>query len=118
MKSDCLILLASFATVFFTSCSGGTSGSGEAAISTDTLVQVLVEIHLADADNKTKGIRDWQDDAASQEVTQTLAFHHISTEEFHSTMKWYADHPDQLVGIYDKVIEELTKMQSPRPNQR
>ncbi len=46
-----------------------------------------------------------------------FAHHHITAEEFTSSLAWYKDHPDELDTLYNNIIPVVGKMQNlPKPN--
>lgn len=41
--------------------------------------------------------------------------HHITRQEFESSMKYYEQHPDDLDSIYGRVLTDMNKMQVENP---
>lgn len=98
------------------SCAGRMEEASPASIDKDTLVAVLTDLYLSDATQVTGSISDAANNAGLAAVrTGVLEKHRVPKERFMETMRYYADHPDELVIIYDKVIEELTRRQGRAP---
>jgi hypothetical protein len=82
-------------------------------IPNDSLVCIIVDLHLADAvllnQNTQSKISDISSNALYQSV---LTKYHITKERFVNSMNYFAEKPEVLDSIYDKVIERLSLIQS------
>jgi len=98
------------------SCQDPTSGPDYPALHADTLVNILVDMHLSDA-GVVAG--DGGDEPAASDHSarhlDVLQRHHVTQEDFRQSMRYYSEHPDELVEIYDQVIESLTRLQGKAP---
>jgi hypothetical protein len=85
----------------------------EGILSVDKMVELMVDIQLADA------AADWQGKTANEKKKKTeeyysavLQKHQLSREDFETSLDFYLLHPEEFEEIYKNVITELSKMQS------
>lgn len=114
MKSTAILLIGLLAV---SACRQADSTDKPAVITDDSLVTLLVDLHLADSVNNSLNPAD----IAAKGIDTTfegavLEKHHISHDEFRAIMRYHIDHPDGLVKIYDRVIENLNQRQRPVRN--
>lgn len=77
------------------------------------LIQVLVDIHIADAIAMIVPYSEPGNVPDSAQVYSSLfKKHHITSEQFDSTMAYYASKPEKLVKIYTEVNTILNKRES------
>ena len=82
-------------------------------IKKDKLVDVLVDIHLADGYlTYTGGRVDRNRDKIEGVYDYVLRKHNITPKQFHNTMIYYSYHIDDYEKLYNKVIEKLTKRET------
>lgn len=81
-------------------------------ISPDKMVELLVQIHIAD------GVSFVSPDLQSSAVYDSMVYSTfvfdkfgISREQFDSSMAYYSRKPTQLEKIYDKVVSKLSLME-------
>jgi hypothetical protein len=95
---------------------GQNNRSETAVVPKDSLITVLAELHLADAMNVSEDGGDMLPaDAIANRRAEVLDKHRIAKEDFDRTMQYYTEHPDELLTVYDAVVEELTRIQSEAP---
>ena len=95
--------------VFSVNCNGPERGY---IISERRFIEVLADIHLADAiavDNMNKNDTFTYDSAALYH--SVLQKHKVTRAQFDSTMVYYSAHPEDFQEIYNKVISRLKKME-------
>lgn len=80
----------------------------------DTMMHVLMDIHLAEAGLRTNDT--FHADSIMQVTVNYYDFiftkYRITKDEFKRSFKFYTDHPDILEDIYQKMIEEMSKKES------
>lgn len=99
---DFLKITTFFALFLFLSC----SKKSEYVLSQNKMVNVLTDLHIADAagtqlrhlDLDSAGIYNW-----------VFEKNKISSAEFDSSMAYYSRHGDKLIQIYNKVLTNLSK---------
>jgi hypothetical protein len=109
MKTVWLIFIVLI--LYFFGCSND-NNVPKGLLSEDSLVRIIVDMHLADAIlidplvqqkqfviNKTKF------------YNAVLKKHCLTKEEFQKNINFYSDNPDRFDKVYEKVIEELTILQ-------
>jgi hypothetical protein len=81
-------------------------------ISENKFVDLLVDIHLADAIASEKGYIDqtYQIDSASL-YGSVFRKHRVTKAEFDSTMVYYSSRPDDFQKVYNRVTAELKERQ-------
>lgn len=79
----------------------------------DKMAAVLVDIHLADGAATLKQ-REGADlkDIAGPYLDFVLEKHQVSREMLDESIRYYAYHMEEYGNIYEKVVEELGKIQS------
>ena len=78
----------------------------KAAVSDSTLVEVLVDFHIAGSRERLghegpEGLRD-----------SILALHGVEEEAFRASIDYYAEHPDEYVDLYRDVLDRIVSEQS------
>lgn len=76
----------------------------------DKFIEVIKDMHLADAIISEKGYKESRLDSGSY-YNSVFKKHNISRREFDENLKYYANHPKQLSAMYEKVIVQLLKQQ-------
>lgn len=92
------------------SCSS--SENKKTVLSKDQMVEVLIDIHLAEAG--VQDIRLKNDSSILVYRTQEKLLykkHNISDSTFIKSYNYYIEHPDQLEEIYSAVIDSLSLKQ-------
>ncbi len=90
-------------------------------IASDSLVGIMVDMHLVETASNLKLIgTDSLKPNYNQMFEAIFKKHGITKTEFDSTLFFYSKRPDEMSGIYDKVLERLSEMDaeaSARPAQ-
>lgn len=82
----------------------------EGILSNDQLVEVLVDVHIADAALTTLALQRKDDTFKSSDFYQrVLEKHDVTREQFDNSMDYYSKKPLELEKIYDRVLTELSK---------
>ena len=96
------------------SCSPSGTEKELPVIRKDSMVSVLVELHLADSVNNSLRTEDLVSKGIDTTYSsQVFANHGVNPERFRTDMQYYVSHPDELVQLYDQVIEQLNQRQRP-----
>lgn len=107
--------VAVVALLFFLSCRGGEDNvivpSG--IIPPDTLVFVLADFHLVEAAVLEKQLQKADTDPYANYYYQAIFDKYkINRKRFNEAMVFYSSHPKLYRETYDKVLEELSRMQT------
>jgi len=90
-------------------------------IASDSLVGIMVDMHLVETAANLKLIgADSLKPNYNQMFEAIFKKHGITKTEFDSTLFFYSKKPDEISGIYDKVLERLSELDaeaSSRPAQ-
>ncbi len=101
-----------FFVLFLFSCSNNRPSSSN-IIPRDTLISLIVDLHIADVILLNPNVQSKISDISSNKLYQTiLNNYHISKERFKKSMDYYASSPETLDSIYDIVIERLNLIES------
>jgi len=88
------------------------SKPGKYIIPPETLVPVLMDMHLTYALQSSTEIRKLAREVDSIDVYGYIFDkHNISRVRFDSTIAWYSRNPELFTDIYDQVIMQLTQLQ-------
>jgi hypothetical protein len=84
---------------------------GKELIPPETLVPVLVDIHLLYSIQSSNEYRELSRKVDSID-THNYIFekHHTSQAQFDSTIAWYSRQPELFTDIYDQVVMQLTRI--------
>lgn len=81
-------------------------------LSEDTLIQVIVDMHIADAILIEPSVQQKQMVINKNKFYNTiLNKHSLTSEEFQKNLNFYSDNPEKFDKIYERVIEELSVIQ-------
>lgn len=98
--------------IFFVACKSGeeSSDTPENILTKNKMVEIMVQVHLAEAalnlnlnDNKAGETKVYQDIFRKKNV---------SKNQYEESLKYYTEHPEKMVEIYDEVLNELSRMQA------
>src|SRR5262245_60231124 len=81
-------------------------------LSPDSMVSILVDIHLVEAASNITRFNDVESFKAQELYPSIYKTHKTDSATFHSSFNYYLRHPDKLQAIYDKVLNELSKRES------
>jgi hypothetical protein len=85
-------------------------------IPADSMVALLTDIHLADGVINTIKVKDKSIPHLSNEYFEAvLDKHKIGRDTFEESLRYYAYHTEELDKIYEKVIVNLSKIESMVP---
>jgi hypothetical protein len=108
-----IFILISF--IFF-GCASDTSENlvvPEGMLTSDSMVPILAEMHMANAYVKLRaGIADSADARLNYLYRHIYATHQTTKDVFDQSLKFYSLHPDVLDSMYTAVISELSKKQA------
>lgn len=71
------------------------------------LINVLCDMHYADAVIQVAGMNYGHDEELAKAYAIVLEKHGVTQAQFDSTMVWYTNHPHRLMGVYPEVIAIL-----------
>jgi hypothetical protein len=94
----------------FTACKNETSISGKAFVERDVLVDLLVDIHLADGVSNDRTFHRKYDVDSIDIFSPILDKYQVTREMFDTTMVVYTRHPDLLDQVYSEVLVKLNVM--------
>ncbi|MCF8464527.1 MAG: DUF4296 domain-containing protein [Flavobacteriales bacterium] len=107
------IFLCSF-FVFLSSCQQGKKPETPAyLIDEDKMVHIMVDMHIVETASNLKVFppdsaqQMYQNDFASIYLT-----HEVTKAAFDSNLQYYSTRTDQMNVIYDRILEELSEMES------
>lgn len=82
-------------------------------IAADSMVKILVDIHLVESSLKTIHTKKQDNQQFTDSYYNTLfARHHITRQQFLRSMDYYEREAEKLEKIYENVIIELSKLES------
>lgn len=111
MKTLCLLVFF-ILLIFNISCQSGKTPPKKYLIQRDSLVTILVDLHLVHSIQTTFEYRQIAADYDSIDLySKVFSRHGITKAAFDSTISYYAENPEELLNIYDEVIMQLTMMQ-------
>ncbi len=103
--SKTAFLLIFTSTFFLFSCQ---KGANVQLIEKEDLVNILTEIHIADALLANKGMYDGKlKDTTKSYYNYILKKYDISRADFEHTLSYYGENPEEYLLIYDEVIAEI-----------
>jgi len=87
------------------------SKPGKYIIPQETLVPVLMDMHLTYAIQSSSELRKLAREVDSIDVySYIFDKHNITRLRFDSTIAWYSQNPELFTDIYDQVIMQLTQL--------
>ncbi len=105
MKYNYILLI--IALFFFTQCD---NSDKEGIVEQDKFVDLLVDIHVADALMSNKGFYDGNlKDSTKSYYNYVLKKHRVSRASFDKSMEYYSKDAESYLQIYDKVIAIISK---------
>lgn len=106
-------LVALFSILFLFSCKQNSTKIPKEVISRDSMINIMVEIHLADAVLQNPMTQSKIGDIPSNNLYKAIMKkYHTNKERFDKSMDFYSDNPLMLDSMYDSVIEKLSLIQS------
>ena len=98
--------------LLFQSCARREEVVPKEIISPDSMVAILVDVHLAEATASMNRINDIQRFSAPELYPVIYKSHHTDSITFRKSFDYYLDHPKKLDKIYEQVISELSRRES------
>lgn len=100
------------------SCSDGEgllSSRPSGVLSQDDMVEVLIDIHLAESALRVGNVQHISNADSLYQKSQFLEVfrkHDISPDEFRKSIEYYTEHVTLLDAVYAEVIDRLTEMEA------
>lgn len=108
-----IFFLSVLVVIFFTACKKPEVKIPVSVISKDSMVLVLVDVHLAEAALAQKNLIGESDgNFAAAYYRHIFNKHNITAERYKESVKFYSAHPMLYEKIYENVISELSRQQA------
>lgn len=93
------------------SCSTKNESVPPDLIPQDSMVSIMVDIHLAEASMPAMQIYgEKMNEVALEHYAHIYKLHHVTEEQFKTSHEYYIAHPDVYKDIYEQVVKSLQKM--------
>jgi hypothetical protein len=104
------LLIPLFILFFLAACTSNPVEIPPDVLSSDKLIPVLTDIHLAEAmlQIKNLGRNDSTRAVAYGYYAEIFRQHKITAEQFRRSMDFYVSQPDLMSAMYDSVITQLS----------
>lgn len=104
--------------IFLASCSKSERIPPADIIPRDTFVALLTDVQLLEAVSKQKMIRtDDPGPRIARYYKKTFEKFEVTEEQFLTSFKWYYEDPEDMIAIYEEVLNDLVNRQSERNQQ-
>jgi hypothetical protein len=103
-------LLVLILVLLLPACQKQESISGKAFVQREVMVDVLVDIHLADGVTNDRKFNRKYDVDSIDLLSPILEKHHITREMFDTTLVVYSQHPELFDQLYSDVLIKLSVM--------
>ena len=102
-----------FYTALLFSCGGKTAEEQpENLIKKENFTEIILELQLIEAHlNEARVNQSVIRDSANNFFQEIFEKHGAALEDFNTTVNYYASQPEELQGIYDAVLESLSKLE-------
>ncbi len=111
MKNKGILVIIILSMAIFSSCSKSAIKIPEDVISKDSMMFILMDIHIAEA-----GVKTLNPDSVAINNKTYYEFifknHHVTDEKFRKSLTFYTDNPELLQEIYTKMTEEMSKKET------
>jgi len=107
-----ILFLVLIGMLFLFSCGAPKEKNPDNLLPPDSMVSILVDIHLAEAAANVTRISDVQAFKAPQLYPAIFKSHQTDSATFHNSFNYYLKRPEKLEKIYDKVLNELSRRES------
>ena len=81
-------------------------------VSEETMVEVLVDLHLVEASLSLKMMEDHRVAKDTAEFYNPYKKHKVTRKAFDESFKYYSSKPDKLSAIYEEVLNRLNQRQA------
>lgn len=107
-----VIVIFIFSSIVYLGCGSGEKDAVPAHIlPKEKMVEIMVEVNITEAalnlnylnEGKIKDTKEYSDVFKRKKV---------SKEQYDESLKYYTEHPEEMVKMYDEVLNELSKMQA------
>lgn len=110
-KHQRILITIAISTIIL-SCNIITNKTDDNIIPRDSMVQIITEIHLADAVlNNAQNNGYIEPDSTPKYYSEILKKHNITKEKFDRSIKHYVDQLEEFDNMYDEVIAKLNLKQ-------
>ncbi len=109
MKQSKIII---FSLVFLAACTNDPNEIPEGIVARDSMVNVMAEIHIAEARIMKAGNRSEMKDLKSAYMQQVLSNAGIDTARFRKSFDFYSTHPEIFAVMYEEVVVAISKKQA------
>ncbi len=111
MKNKGIVLIIILSITILTSCSKSAIKIPADVIQKDSMMFIMMDIHIAEAGVKTMNADSV---AINNKTYYEFIFknHHITEEQFQRSLTFYTDNPELLQEIYTKMTEEMSKKET------
>lgn len=101
-----------FLLLFSAGCSGDDSDKPDLVLEKDKMVEVMVDVHLAEAVlTRLRGKGEDVTELTEVYYQRVFEMNHITQQEFDTSFTYYQRNLDIMDDIYEDVITELNKME-------
>lgn len=111
MKNKVLIGLVFIMLFVISSCSKSAVKIPDGIISKDSMVFIMMDIHIAES-----GIKSLPPDSVNDYTKTFYEFifkkHHITEQQFRNSLGFYTYNPELMQEIYTKMTEEMSKKEA------
>ena len=106
-------LLLLFTLLYLTACNKSKKIKvPEGIIVPDSMVQVLTDVHIAEASAQMGLIPPGKDSLSKEAFDALYKKHHITEMDYHTSLNYYLAHPSILDSVYDKVLNNLSQQKA------
>ncbi len=107
-KITTIIIFVGISILFGCSRSSGSQG----ILNKSKFVDVLVDIHMADAVLSVEGYRIYSDSTKIRlYYNDVLKKHNVTQQQIENTLKYYSKNPRQFENVYKEVSEKIGKLE-------
>ena len=111
MRRNFLIIVVA-ASFCFQFCSHPENPAPKELISPDSMVSLLVDIHVAEAAANVTRLNDVMRFSASDLYPGIFKTHHTDSIAFRKSVEYYLANPKKFDKIYEQVLNELSRRES------
>ena len=108
MKIKGILSALILGVVLLTSCSKSAIKIPSDVLAKDSMMFIMMDIHLAES-----GVKTMNPDSVAINNKTYYEFifkkHHVTEEQFRTSLTFYTENPELLQEIYAKMIEEMSK---------
>lgn len=113
MKKIKILINIFVLTALLFSCNEVPSHPPEDVLTKEKIVMVMTDIHLLEAYLSTNSLTDNAPlNMSSAAIDSIYKKHSITKSEYNKSIEYYSQHPAEMKEVYDKVLIELTRIQT------